>query len=167
MQEKKQKNTFFLFFAASIVNIKTSFLHQNYLRIRYMAFKIPIFFTRHLPKFRFFVKFGKNGQNLAKIVVLLKNGLFFLSFDPWNQFNLQFWYRKLFLLHWLCLSKRYKAKNTICRQMAFVFATMTSKLYFEYFFFCVQVNEKKEMNFQLTIALQYDGNDCAVECVVV
>ena len=38
-------------------------------------------------------------------------GSFFLLFDPWIQFIYQFWYRKVFLLYWLCLSKGYLAKN--------------------------------------------------------
>ena len=94
MQEKKQNIRFF-----------TSEFDKWPLKVH--------FFTRNLQKFRFLVKFGKNGQNLAKIGVLLKRGSFFLCIDPWNQFIQQFWYRKVFLLYWLCLSKRYIAKNAM------------------------------------------------------
>ena len=43
-----------------------------------------------------------------------QKGLFFLLFDPLNRFYQQFWYRKVFLLYWLCLSKQYIAKNAMC-----------------------------------------------------
>ena len=56
------------------------------------------------------IKTGKNWLESSQNRGIVKKGLFFLWFDPWNQFYGQFWHRKVSQLYWLCLSFRYIAR---------------------------------------------------------
>ena len=72
------------------------------------------FFNFKWSKLGFLTETVKKWLESSQNHSIAQNGLFFfLLFDPWIRFIYQFWYRKVFLLYWLCLSKRYLAKNTM------------------------------------------------------